>query len=98
MIREKEVEITEEDIKNAIKLNPTRDPVAFALRRAFCSEYVSVGVGKAYVFKDAKFFEVNIPKDVAKFLLEFDLGEVVKPIKFVAELLDKPEKEDKIEV
>ena len=84
------ITVTKEHIKDGQRLSPTGCPIALAVK-ATGVDFWSVGVndftitirGNARAFKLYK-----MPKEAVKFRHDFDTGKRVKPLRFVAKLIN----------
>ncbi len=78
---QKTVVVTQEDINAGLKLIPTHDPIALALKREFNSEFACVSNTKAYIIKKGMLFEMSLPEYIGDWLASFDIGNPVTSIR-----------------
>lgn len=72
------VEVTQQDIEAGVRVNPWACPIGRAAERAFgepAGMASDILVGNNYY---------DVPPDVRRWVLDFDRGEPVEPITFVA--------------
>lgn len=85
------IEVNQDDIDNGKKCNSNYCPIACAVRRAIPnSEYISMSAWGLRINNKYVMLDDETDEKLANFVLHFDAGNKVEPIKFELEIeLDK---------